>query len=177
MKVVILPNGVRIDIQGGTYTLGGDSQTLVFNTKTGYRYRFVSMDQTQGDTLIKAIDTFVATSNNISANPISSGGVQPIVTITSVSPDPIPVKVITNLTFTGTGITDNFGMLIAQHGSLAQGVGIPLTYVDEVTVAANGAFFDTTNVSSYPNGIVGTSLFDYVTNGQTVTSMISLTFA
>jgi len=176
MKVVILPNGVRVDIEGGTYVLQ-DQQVLVFNTKTGYRYRFVSMDQTQASTLLDAIDTFVATSNNISANPVASGGVAPIINLTSVSPGTIPVNIITDLTFTGTGVTNNFGMLIAQYGSSAQGVTIPLTYVDEVTVASNGAYFDTGNTINYPYGIVGTSTFDYVSNGQTVTSMITLTFA
>jgi len=177
MKVVILPNGVRVDIEGGTYTLDDDAQTLVFHTRTGYRYRFVSIDQTKASTLLDAIDTFVAASGNISANPVSSGGITPIITFVSVSPGTIPVKVITDLTFTCTGATNNFNMLVAQHGSLAQGVAINLSYVDDVTLVANGAFFDTTNVTLYPNGIVGTSVFDYVSNGQTVTSAMTLTFA
>ena len=176
MKVVILPNGARVDLQGGSYILE-DDQSLVFETKTGLEYRFAATAPNEGNILLQAIDAFVATSNNISANPVSNGGVLPIVTITSVSPDPIPVNAITNLTFTGTGISNNFGMLVAQYGSLAQGVSINLTYVDAVTAASNAAFFDTTNTTKYPNGIVGASLFDYVINGQTVTGMITLTFA
>jgi hypothetical protein len=176
MKVVILPNGVRVDLQGGSYILE-DDQTLVFDTKTGLEYRFVPTYPNEGNVLLQAIDAFVATSDNISANPVSTGGVLPAITLTSVSPNPIPTNTITDLTFTGTSLTDNFGMLVAQYGSTAQGVTIPLTFVDEVTVAANGSFFDTTNTTKYPNGIVGTSVFDYVTNSQTITGMITLTFS
>ena len=156
MKKAILPDGTRIEIEGTAYVVRGN--VMLFILPNGQMRQVECATGAGAAIFIADVDTFVAdTSLQISADPISSGG------LTFISQSPSPAAAAGDvITITGTGF------YASQAGSLyccATGF-LTVSYINSMTIiVASGAV------------AVGTYALDYVYSGGTIPNAVSITFA
>jgi hypothetical protein len=116
MKFVILPDGQRVDIDGGAYHTDG-FLTITLLTSAGVSFSYACISAANLGQLVAAIDTFVGTNNNISSNPIiSSGGGSPFAW-TSITPNTTPIGSNAIFAVVGTGFTSAINTVKFDDGT------------------------------------------------------------
>lgn len=117
--IIILPNGDRLDITGGKYSILNGNVVIKTPLETS---TVICADSSIAANLIAAIDTFIGTSSPISANPVYSSSP----TWSSVSPNTIGLNVGDSITFDLVGT--KFLTSAINAIKLDDGLGDALTF-------------------------------------------------
>jgi len=166
MKFLALPDGRRIDLEGSSYTLK-NNQTLVINTNgccessrgvgdttdefrlpTGTQdtgadsYEFVAVTPGDAYAMVGAIDAFVATPDNISAVPVSNGGIVKPVEFIDITPNPWHYAGVYAFTVTGRNFYPALASAIWALDNGTISIGLTAGYVSptEISLSSPSVF-------------------------------------
>ena len=172
MKFLALPDGRRIDLEGSSYALK-NNQTLVINTNgccessrgvgdttdefllpkgtqdTGAdSYEFTAVTPADAYAMVGAIDAFASTSDNISAVPVSNGGIVEPLTFLTISPATVAGGDYYDFTITGTGFYPELTAALWSVPGYATGPFV-LTYVSHTKIIINWGFAAVAGVGTF----------------------------
>ncbi len=169
MKFVIFPDGRRVDIDGGWYSIY-NTAAVRLNPLNGNAYDFYCLSAGAAQAFLLAIDAFIASTDNISANPVNDGGYSSLTWI-SVTPNSyVTGDPLVNYEIAGTGFVTS-GITVMQtrldsNPLVTNDSAITINSDISITMDVNSNTYDNLGAYTIFYSINGT---DWITTGLSFT--------